>query len=96
MLPSHWTLYVDQFLVETKVHRVDGYNGHNQMAQSDAIKGKAGLMALGSLLVAMEANDFVLTTSSNFSLLMEELRRSIVDPKCGGCTSVIDLLPAKN
>ena len=95
-LPSHWTLYVDQFLVETQNHRVDDYNGHNQMAQSAAMKGKAGLMALGSLLVAMESNDFVLTTSSNFSLLMEELRRSIVDPKCGGCTSVIDLLPAKN
>ena len=95
-LPPHWTLYVDQFLVETQNHRVDDYNGHNQLAQSGAMKGKAGLMALGSLLVAMEANDFVLTTSSNFSLLMEELRRSIVDPKCGGCTSIIDILPAKN
>lgn len=92
-LPNGWNLYVDQYLMETLSHRVDEYNGSSKMAR--ALQGKAGLYALGSLLVAMEANDFVLTTSSNWSRLMDELRRSILDPRCGNCTSIIDLRKEK-
>ena len=88
-LPVGWNLFVDQFLVDTSHHRVDEYNGSPKMAK--ALNGKAGLLALGSLLVAMEANDFVLTTASNWSRLMDELRQSILDPRCGNCTSMIDL-----
>lgn len=88
-LPDGWNLFVDQFLAETSRHRVDGYNGGPKMAK--ALNGKAGLLALGSLLVAMEADDFVLTTKSNWSLLMDELRRAILDPRCDNCTSVVDL-----
>jgi hypothetical protein len=88
-LPHGWNLYVDQYLVETVSHRVDEYNGNAKTAK--ALQGKSGLYALGSLLVAMEANDFVLTTGSNWSMLMEELRRSVLDPRCGNCTSMIDL-----
>lgn len=92
-LPRGWNLYVDRFLVETLPHRVDEYNGSPKMAR--ALQGRAGLYALGSLLVAMEANDFVLTTASNWSKLMDELRRSILDPHCGNCTSMIDLRKEK-
>jgi hypothetical protein len=92
-IPAEWNLYVDQFLVETLPHRVDEYNGSPKMAR--ALQGRAGLYALGSLLVAMEANDFVLTTASNWSNLMDELRRSILDPRCGNCTSLIDLRKEK-
>ena len=88
-LPVGWSLFVDQFLIDTSHHRVDEYNGSPKMAK--ALNGKAGLLALGSLLVAMEANDFVLTTASNWSRLMDELRQSILDPRCGNCTSMIDL-----
>lgn len=88
-LPVGWNLFVDQFLVDTSRHRVDEYNGSPKMAT--ALNGKAGLLALGSLLVAMEANDFVLTTASNWSQLMDELRRAILDPRCDSCTSMIDL-----
>ena len=88
-LPKGWNLYVDQFLIDTSEHRNGEYNGNPKMAK--ALNGNAGLLALGSLLVAMEANDFVLTTKSNWSQLMDELRRTILDPRCGNCTSLIDL-----
>jgi hypothetical protein len=91
-MPPHWNLFVDRFLMETKDHRVDEYNGHSKMARN--MNGRPGLLALASLLVAMEANDFVLTTASNFSRLIDELRRAILDPHCGNCTSVIDLRKA--
>lgn len=89
-LPTGWNLFVDQFWVETNPHRIDEYNGIPKMAQN-ALHGKAGLLAMGSLLVSMEANDFVLTTASNWSRLIDELRLSILNPRCGNCTSTIDL-----
>ncbi|OEU21317.1 hypothetical protein FRACYDRAFT_181416 [Fragilariopsis cylindrus CCMP1102] len=89
VLPIGWNLFVDQFLVDTNSHRIDDYNGMSKMTQT--LHGKTGLLAMGSLLVAMEANDFVLTTASNWSRLMDELRLSIINPRCGNCTSMIDL-----
>ena len=89
VLPIGWNLFVDQFLVDTNSHRIDDYNGMSKMTQT--LHGKTGLLAMGSLLVAMEANDFVLTTASNWSRLMDELRVSIINPRCGNCTSMIDL-----
>lgn len=88
-MPTGWNLFVDHFLTETQSNRIDEYNGHSKMARQ--MNGRPGLFALASLLVAMEANDFVLTTRSNWSRLVDELRRSIVDPRCGNCTTMIDL-----
>jgi hypothetical protein len=47
------------------------------------------------LLVALEANYFVLTTASNWSRLMNELRKNVLDPSCGDCTRMIDLRPGE-
>jgi hypothetical protein len=68
-------------------------NGAPKM--SKGLNGTAGRITLGSLLVAMEANDFVSTTASNWSRLMNELRKSILDSRCGNCTHMIDLRPPK-
>ncbi|GKY93422.1 hypothetical protein MPSEU_000309700 [Mayamaea pseudoterrestris] len=87
--PSDWNIYVDQYYKEMLPFRDAGYNGNPRMAQ--ALSGQPGLKALASLLVAMEANDFVLTTQSNWSRLMNELRTSILEAKCKGCTRMIDL-----
>jgi hypothetical protein len=87
--PSDWNIYVDQYFREMLPYRRDTYNGSPLMAQD--LNGQPGLLALGSLLVAMEADSFVLTTSSNWSRLMNELRRNILDPRCGNCTRWIDL-----
>lgn len=89
--PHNWTIYVDVYFQETYRFRgnYSRYNGIPQLAQK--LQGHSGLVALGSLLVALEANDFVLTTASNWSRLLNELRRSVIDPRCQGCTRMIDL-----
>ena len=93
-MPSGWNLYVDQAFVELLPHRVEEYNGSPKM--SKAVHGRAGLITLGSLLVAMEANDFVLTTASNWSRVVNELRQAVLDPRCGNCTTMIDLRKVRN
>ena len=90
-IPSHWRLYVDPFVTEFSKYRQEGYNGNPQMAQAQ--EGTPGLASLASLLIAMEANDFVLTTASNWSRLMNDLRRFILEPRYS--TSVIDLRPSR-
>ena len=87
-LPA-WNIYVDVYFQELNPFRKNQYNGNPMMARD--LNGKPGLIALGSLLVAMEANDFVLTTASNWSLLMNEIRKNILDARCN-CTRFIDLL----
>ena len=57
--------------------------------------GKNGLGSLAALLISMEANRYVLTTGSNWSRLINELRKNVVDPRCSGCTSIIDLSPGE-
>ena len=54
-----------------------------------AQKGAPGLATLASLLIAMEANDFFLTTASNWSRLMDLLRGFILEHHYS--TTVIDL-----
>lgn len=91
--PRDWSIFVDQYFHDLLPYRNAEYNGNPKMAQH--LDGEPGLKALGSLLVAMEANDFVLTTQSNWSRLMNELRKSILDQRCRGCTSMIDLSPGE-
>jgi hypothetical protein len=71
----------------------DEGNWQNNNINAERTKGKSGLITLGSLLVAMEANNFVITTKSNWSLLMNELRENVVEPRCKGCTQMVDLRP---
>lgn len=58
---------------------------------SEGATGKASMM---SLLIALEAKAFVLTTGSNWSRLINELRTAVVDARCGGCTKMKDLQQA--
>ena len=46
---------------------------------ASASKGKYGLQVLASVLIALEADGFVLTTSSNLSRLINEIRTNVVD-----------------
>ena len=63
------------------------------MAQDS--NGSYGLESIASLVLAMEAKYYVLTTGSNFSRLINELRTNVVDVKCGNCTKMIDLNPGE-
>ena len=91
--PKHWQVYIDQYYIEMLPFRQEHgqWNVHVEAAEG-RFQGRNGLIALGSLLVAMEANDFVLTTASNWSRLINEIRKNILDPRCNNCTSMIDLL----
>ena len=51
-----------------------------------------GAWSLITLLLSLESQYFVLTTASNWSRLVNELRETITDVDCGGCTDVVDLL----
>jgi hypothetical protein len=88
-----WKVYVDRTVPELDNYRP--VKGNRASWTTKNTKGRAGLVALGSLLVALEANDFVLTTKSNWSRLMNELRKNILDPRCGNCTQMIDLRPGE-
>jgi hypothetical protein len=90
--PKHWNVYVDQYYTEYLPYRLKTGNVLNAHVENVvATKGQFGLVALGSLLVAMEANDFVLTTASNWSRMMNELRKNVIDLRCQNCTTMSDL-----
>jgi hypothetical protein len=88
---QNWTVYLDAYYQEFQSERLPGYNNNGRM--STQLKGRPGLVAVASLLVAMQANDYVLTSRSNWSKLINELRMNVVDPRCNACTRVIDLTP---
>jgi hypothetical protein len=92
-VPTGWKVYVDRTVVELNNFRP--VKGNRASWTTRNTNGRAGLVALGSLLVAMESNYFVLTTASNWSRLMNELRKSVLDSKCGNCTRLIDLRPGQ-
>ena len=90
-----WTVYLDQYYTEMLPYRMEMgnvFNVNSFYASYKDINGRNGLIALGSLLVAMEATDYVLTTASNWSRLINELRKNVIDPRCNNCTTMIDLL----
>lgn len=93
LAPVEWKIYIDQFYTELLPYRQDEYNG---IPKAATMVQRMGTIALGSMLVALEANDFVLTTESNWSRLMNELRKRIVDRSCNGCTKMVDLKPLKS
>jgi hypothetical protein len=87
-----WKIYMDHFYTEFLPYRENRsvvYNVPSMITKE--LQGKPGLWAMGSLLVAMEANHFVLTTKSNWARLMNELRKNVLNPRCGNCTTLIDL-----
>ena len=53
---------------------------------------QTGLQSLAALLLSLESNAYVLTTASNWSRLINELRKNVIDPRCGNCTQMVDLL----
>ena len=91
-MPKDWNVYLDQFYTYMLPFRSENstYNALGDISMQ-VLMGKAELWALGSLLVSMEANIFILTTKSNWSRLMNELRLGIVNPRCNNCTTMVDL-----
>ena len=97
-VPSNWKVYADITLQEINAFRP--VKGNRASHATRNTKGRAGLVAMGSLLVALEAKAYVLTTKSNFSTLINHLRKKIVNRQCQAnendhseCTVAIDLRP---
>jgi hypothetical protein len=88
-----WKIYVD--LVGNEFGWLRPTDGNHASDTSSYTKGRSGLLALGSLILALEGVDFVLTLASNWSRVMNMLRVNIIDPWCGNCTNMIDLRPEK-
>ena len=90
-IPPGWKVYYDLTIAELSTYRPPKGNRASHMARNT--HGRAGLVGLGSLLLAMEAKWFVLTTASNWSRMMDHLRTQIINPRCNNCTVMVDLRP---
>jgi len=88
--PPTWNVYGDAMVEKMRSFRPEGGN-HRANVAAIASRGLEGTQALASLVIAMEANEFVMTTASNWSRLMNELRINVIDPRCGNCTSMTDM-----
>lgn len=98
---------IDQFAIEAFekhakpnwiIHRSGPTNSKNDnfvLSKSFLDNGRSGLQCLASLLISMESNRFVLTRLSNWSRLIDELRKTVLDYRCGNCTQMIDLRPGE-
>ena len=92
---SHqWNVFVDAYFQDFGDVPHQGINGNSKL--SKRLQGRPGLVALASVLVALQANSFVLTTRSNWSRLINELRKSVLDPRCDSCSRLIDLTKTLN
>jgi hypothetical protein len=96
--PPQWAVYGDQTVDDlADLRPADGDEspaGHS-FDEAAKSKGWAGTANLASLLIAMQAREFVLSTGSNWSRLMNELRKAVLDDRCDGCTRMIDLQPGE-
>jgi hypothetical protein len=89
--PSGWNVFYDLTVEELSPFRPSRGNRASRTAKNS--KGRAGLASFASMLVALEAKLFVLTTRSNWSRMINYLRMNIIDPRCGNCTRMVDLVP---
>ncbi len=89
--PPEWKVYHDLVIDELDHFRPPSshYNAASIMAKNT--RGRGGLVNMGALLVSLEANYYILTTTSGWSRMLNHIRRGILDPRCGNCTRVIDL-----
>jgi len=84
--PQEWNIYHSGPKISKDV-------GETRMEDVDlSSMGRTGLESLAALLISMQANRYVLTTGSNWSRLINELRKSIVDPRCGNCTAIAEFV----
>jgi hypothetical protein len=92
-----WTLYnYGPSVYETRVveKKTNETLHHNPMALARHTGGKIGKASIIALMMALEAKYYVLTSGSNWSRLIDELRRNVVNHVCGNCTVMVDLREA--
>ena len=80
---EEWRIFADPMLEQVADLRPG--EGNHAVKTAKASKGQEGMHALVSLLLALESQHYVLTTGSNWSQLINELRKTIVDARCAQC-----------
>lgn len=83
---KNWKTYIWNDSVES----MSSYD-NNPTTDARRTKGAFGTTTMVALLLAMESRFYVITSGSNYSMLIEALRRGVLDKECTGCTDVIDL-----
>ena len=83
---THWKV----FRYSPESHKETGLDRFPIQAAA-ASDGETGLASMISLLIALESKYYVLTTGSNWSRLIDELRRVVVDAKHHRQTVMVDL-----
>lgn len=90
--------------IRAAVHNHDAswgftHYGESQFSQMEQMgkssNGKFGRISLINLLIALEAKYYIITTGSNWSRLINELRKNIIDQRCNYCTKMVDLRQGK-
>jgi hypothetical protein len=92
--PNLWNIYIDQMFTELLPYRSNTSEYNHFVNTVRRLRGKPGLWAMGSLLLTLEANYYVLGTTSNWSRLINELRKNVIDPRCNHCTVIVDVAPS--
>ena len=84
----HWTVHE---LHAGPLHNwVQAGIWRNQAGTAEALRA-SWLTSLASLLVLLQARHFVLVRGSNWSRLIDHLRRTRMNALCSRCTSMVDL-----
>ena len=94
---SNWTLYnYSPSVYETRVieKKSNITLHHNPMAVAKHTGGSIGKSSIIALLIALEAKYYILTSGSNWSRLIDELRKNVINHICHNCTIMMDLREA--
>lgn len=95
---KHWTLYhYAPSVYETRFRFEPATNTtihHNPMNVARHTGGSIGRASIVSLMLALEAKYYILTSGSNWSRLIDELRKNVVNQLCNNCTVMTDLRQA--
>ena len=88
--PKDWKVFV--YLAAVVPHNASEAAAKRSPVD-DALRtrGRLGLESLIALLLALEAKYYVLARRSEWSWLVDDLRKSLVHAHCGGCTNMADL-----
>jgi len=65
--------------------------GVEVMKTPEAKRGEAALPSLVALVLSLEADSYILTRRSDWSVNIDALRQGRIDHICHGCTDVVDL-----
>jgi hypothetical protein len=93
--PKNWNIFTDVSIAELAPFRPPSKQLHCASIMAQNTRGRGGLIHMGSLLVGMEANGYVLSTASTFGRVIHALRTNVLDPQCGNCTRLVDVQPGR-